>query len=74
LVGEGKVFMWLEEVVFKARKPLTKAEHKAFETLRNGGAAGPVGRPEITWSQEDLKWAEEKRMTEAGLVSLMEQD
>jgi hypothetical protein len=66
--------MWLEEVVFKIRKPLTKAERKAFETLRNGGAAGLVGRPEITWSQEDLKWAEEKGMTEADLVSLIEQD
>ena len=66
--------MWMEEVVFKIRKPLTKAERKAFETLRNGGAAGLVGRPEITWSQEDLKWAEEKGMTEADLVSLIEQD
>jgi hypothetical protein len=54
--------MWLEEVVFKFRKP------------RNGGAAGPVGRPEITWSQEYFKWAEEKGMTEADLVSLIEQD
>jgi hypothetical protein len=66
--------MWLEEVVFKIRKPLTKAERKAFETLRNGGAAGPVGHPKITWSQEDLKWAEEKGMTEADLVGLIEQD
>jgi hypothetical protein len=64
----------LEEVVFKIRKPLTKAERKAFEPLRNGGAAGPVGRPEITWSQKDLKWAEEKGMTEADLVSLIGQD
>jgi len=59
-VREGKVLKFLETVVFKIRKPLTKAQIKEIERKRKG--EDPIIWEEPVITQDDLEWAGMRRL------------
>jgi hypothetical protein len=68
LVNEGRAIMWLEEVVFKLRNPLTKAQK--MERERKKAGLDPIEAKPITYSEEDVEWAKEIGMSEEDLYGL----
>ena len=69
---ESKVLIFMEEVVFKIRKPLTKNQLRANEAKRKG--LDPIKRDEVVITQDDLNWAADMGMTEEQYRRLREED
>ena len=74
MVYEGKVLLWLQEVVFLLRKPITKKEISQREK-RGKNSEGEVIEPEdIVITDEDIAWAAERGMTRAQYVEARKVD
>jgi hypothetical protein len=71
-VREGKVLKFLETVVFKIRKPLTKAQIKEIERKRKG--EDPIIWEEPVITQDDLEWAKSRAIPEDQYRQLREGD
>jgi len=70
LVTQDKVCLWLEEVVFKIRRPPTKAELKASQKKRVS-VPPPTG---VEIEPADIEWGRERGLTEGDLRAMLMED